>query len=71
MTQLSNSECDCENEKTTGLWKFPVTCMGLYLIFMFFYTLYLFDVRIGYEFAVLLDGIGTDLDCFWAPFMKM
>jgi hypothetical protein len=69
ISQLRNSECDCKNKNITGLWKFPVICMVLYAIFAFFYVLYLFDVRIAYEFVVLLDGIGTNLNCFWAPFL--
>ncbi len=68
INQSSDSECDCDNEKTIGLWKFPVTCMGLYLIFWFFYTLYLFDVPIAHDFVVRINEMGTDLGCFWAPY---
>jgi hypothetical protein len=71
INQSSDSGCDCDNEKTIGLWKFPITCMGLYAIFAFFYTLYLLDVRIAYDFVVRLNKMGTDLDCFWAPFIEV
>jgi hypothetical protein len=71
MNQSSESKCDCNSEKVVGLWKFPITCMGLYAIFAFFYTLYLFDVRIAYDFVVRLNEMGTDLGCFWAPFIEV
>ena len=68
ITQLQNSKCDCENEKTTGLWKFPVICMALYLIFWFFMVLYLFGIRIAEVFVQFIGQIAYNLDCFWTPF---
>jgi len=71
ITQLQNSECDCENEKTTGLWKFPAICMGLYFIFWFFMGIYLFSrltLDLAWEFAQMINQIATKLDCFWAPY---
>ena len=68
INQLSNSECDCENKNTTGLWKFPVICMGLYLIFWFFLVLYLFGIRIAEVFVEFIGQIAYNLDCFWTPF---
>jgi hypothetical protein len=71
ITQLQNSECDCENEKTTGLWKFPVICMGLYFIFWFFMVIYLFSrltLDLALEFGQMINQIATKLDCFWAPY---
>jgi hypothetical protein len=44
--------------------------MGVYAIF-YSYTLYLFDVRIAYDFVVRLNEMGTDLGCFWAPFEEV
>ena len=34
ITQLQNSECDCENENTTGLWNFPVICIQFYFLLL-------------------------------------
>ncbi len=71
ITQLSNSECDCKNEKVTGLWKFPVICMGLYFIFWFFMVIYLFSrltLDLALEFGQMINQIATKLDCFWAPY---
>ncbi len=71
ITQLPNSECDCENDETTGLWKFPVICMGLYFIFWFFMGIYLFSrltLDLAWEFAQMLNQIANKLDCFWAPY---
>ena len=68
INQLQNSECDCENKNTTGLWKFPVICMGLYLIFWFFLVLYLFGIRIAEVFVEFIGQIAYNLDCFWTPF---
>jgi hypothetical protein len=72
LTKLKDSDCDCDDEKTVGVWKFPVICKGLYLLFLFFFALYFFSrVRIWHEFVILLNGIGTVLGCFWAPYKGM
>jgi hypothetical protein len=34
ITQLRNSECDCENENTTD-WNFPIICGTLYILFFY------------------------------------
>ncbi len=68
ITQLKDSDCDCGNERVTGLWKFPVICMGLYFIFLFFIVLYLFGIRIAEVFVQFIGQIGINLECFWIPF---
>jgi len=68
ITQLKNSECDCENERVTGLWKFPVICMGLYFIFLFFLIPFFFGIYITVLFAELIAQIAYNLECFWTPF---
>jgi hypothetical protein len=74
--QLSNSECDCENEHTT-LWSYPVLCMILYPIQLFVIYLALIGLLFYYKgilqkwyflnlFAILVN-IGSTLNCFWYP----
>jgi len=70
ITQLKNSECDCEKEKTsTGLWRFDFICSGLYLIFMFFVVLTIFFGISSMElFAVSIAEIAFNLECWWTIF---
>jgi hypothetical protein len=70
ITQLSASECDCENENTS--WNFPIICMILFPIFYFdFLLLLLVEAGLHYPayllnilLAILLY-IGSALNCFW------
>jgi hypothetical protein len=68
ITQLSNSECDCENDETTGLWKFPVICTALYFLVMFFMILWVLNVGIAEVIGEFLGQIAYDMDCFWTPY---
>lgn len=64
ITQLSNSECDCENEKTMN-WSFPVICTLLFPLFVICFIIALFYDFIFWP-AVIIDYIGLALNCFWA-----
>jgi len=69
ITQLKNSECDCENEDTTQ-WDFRVICT---LILFPLYGLTRL-IEIGYNIyfpVVIMLIIGSFFNCFWAywPFM--
>jgi hypothetical protein len=68
ITQLQNSECDCENDETTGLWKFPVICTALYFLVMFFMILWVLNVGIAEVIGEFLGQIAYDMDCFWTPY---
>jgi hypothetical protein len=68
ITQLSNSECDCENENTTGLWKFPVICLTLNLLWWFFVVLYFVGISIAEIFVESIGQIAIDIDCFWTHY---
>jgi hypothetical protein len=74
INQLSNSECDCENEITASLWHFPAICTILFLILLFDVFFYRFisdflhkPYNIFYYFAFLLFFYGMSLECFWWP----
>lgn len=67
ITQLHNSDCDCEKENTTR-WRFPVVCAILEVILIFFflilyklyYTPFLMKLfNVIYNFAIIL--------CDWGP----
>ena len=45
ITQLQNSECDCETQKTTRLWPFPFICT---ILFTLFYSVLFFVVTLDY-----------------------
>jgi hypothetical protein len=79
LTQLQNSECDCENENAIG-WNFTIVCFILLPIkTMAWYIHYLyltFPVPFPFVFlywvitwiiVIIIDYIGILLDCFWAP----
>ncbi|MBN1861365.1 MAG: hypothetical protein JW840_07895 [Candidatus Thermoplasmatota archaeon] len=65
ITQLKDSDCDCEYQRVTGLWTFPVLCLGLYFIFLFFLVQLLLGIRIMELFAGLFAQIGINMNCFW------
>jgi hypothetical protein len=67
MTQLSNSDCDCEN-KNTALWHFPVICIGLYFLTWFFVVLWLYGVSIAETIGESILQIAYNLNCFFPPF---
>jgi len=76
ITQVQNSECECENEEATE-WKFPISCTILIILLMMFNIVYiiqmnLFNGPIGqifmeYLFSVItiLAVIPFYLDCYW------
>lgn len=68
INQLSSSDCDCENEKTTGLWKFPVICSVLYFLVIFFMILWVLNITVAKEFGEFFGQIAYDMDCFWTPY---
>ncbi len=73
ITQLKESECDCENESVSE-WRFPVSCVALYIIFMFFiFVMFFFhDNFNGGDIAAAIANsiaqIADVLNCFWGLF---
>ena len=64
ITQLKDSECDCENEKTVSIWNFPVICLLLFPLFGIAKL-----IEIGYNIyfpIVIIISIGSIFNCFWA-----
>jgi len=63
LTQLKNSECDCENESTIE-WSFPILCIFLYpLLIVSAIFLLLLHYYPFYEF---MEALAKELNCFWA-----
>jgi hypothetical protein len=67
MTQLSNSECDCEKKNIT-VWHFPVICIALYFLTWFFVVLWLFGISVAEEIGNIILHIAYDINCFFPPF---
>jgi hypothetical protein len=73
ITQLQDSVCDCVNESASE-WRFPVICVALYIIFMFFIYIMMFfqDYCNGGDIAAAIANsiaqIADDLNCFWGLF---
>jgi hypothetical protein len=77
ITQLKDSECDCEKGEAPGEWKFPVACTILFSLLIMFNIVYaiqiiFFDGPLGqlfmeYLFIVLsiLASIPFYLECYW------
>jgi len=63
ITQLSNSNCDCQNNNITRLWNFPVLCTLLIPLFILSFGA-LIRYHNGYFFEIMLI-IGSVLNCFW------
>ena len=63
ITQLSNSDCDCENENTTE-WSFPILCFLLSPLFVLAIILALWSDFVVY-FSEAVAYIGWKLNCFW------
>ena len=61
--QLSNSQCDCENEKTTE-WRFPVICILLSPLWIVAAILAITS-NYGFYFVEIMGYIGMKLNCFW------
>ena len=62
ITQLSNSECDCENENT-AVWHFPVLCFLLYPLVLI--SIFLFMVPDIWWPIEIMDKIYQILNCSW------
>jgi len=61
--QLSENDCDCEDDTTPLEWKYPVICL---LIFpLTWVALYLYFVGGFSWLAEIVGFIGYTLDCFW------
>ena len=65
ITQLSNSECDCDNNNTASFWHFPTICLFLYFIEIVTLTLYTYGGDIFWEIFWGVDTLGGKLSCFW------
>jgi hypothetical protein len=63
VTQLQNSECDCENEKTAE-WRFPVICILLSPLWIVAAILAIIS-DYGFYFVEGMGYIGKILNCFW------
>ncbi len=63
ITQLQNSECDCENEKTVE-WRFPVICILLSPLWIVAAILAITS-NYGFYFVEIMGYIGMKLNCFW------
>jgi hypothetical protein len=62
ITQLKDSECDCENDNMIE-WRFPVICLLLYPIVIC--VLMICGLFLGGFSLGILWGIGLILQCFW------
>jgi hypothetical protein len=60
--QLSNIQCNCENDTSTG-WNFPVICTLLFFLFWFSFILWITHINTNLVF--LIGDIGKALNCFW------
>jgi hypothetical protein len=63
LTQLKNSECDCENQNGPR-WSFPVLCRLLYPILIVSVVLLL--LLHYYPFYEFIEALAKELNCFWA-----
>ena len=63
ISQLKNSECDCENENTT-VWNFPVFCLLLFPLYFVCDIIYTFNTEIG-GFLFIYTLFSSFFDCFW------
>jgi len=71
ITQLKNSQCDCENEKTTRLWDFRFIC--LFILFPPYIIIRAIEIHLPiYLPVVIMLIIGSFFHCFWAywPLMR-
>lgn len=63
--QLSNLNCECENNSGITTWPFPVICTILYVIGIFSFFLQWF-LHIGSHIATFIGNLGVILHCTWA-----
>ena len=66
ITQLSNLECNCENDTATR-WSFPALCNVLW---PFYIDAYIYNKAYGFLpiFLFVIDSIGLLLKCWWYGF---
>jgi len=64
MTQLQNSECDCESNKTMS-WNFPIFCGILAPVFFIMLILNALH-QIFYFPLLLIHSVGLIFNCFWS-----
>jgi hypothetical protein len=65
--QLSDYPCDCENENIT--WRFPFICVVLFILFLFFVSLWFNGFNIAFYVVELLWIKVVKIDCFWLDFI--
>jgi hypothetical protein len=63
ITQLQNSECDCENDNAIE-WRFPVICILLSPLWIVAAILAIIS-DYGFYFVETIGYIGMKLNCFW------
>jgi len=63
ITQLQNSECDCENENTDD-WHYPVICLLSYPLAILILILYSYTPFFKLLY-VIMYLVGATLKCFW------
>jgi hypothetical protein len=64
ITQLSNSQCDCEKDKAIN-WSFPVICTILFpIVLVCFISILLHEIL--YYLTIIIGYIGILLHCFWS-----
>jgi len=73
ITQLLNSDCDCENEDATRLWRFPIICtlmiplyaVGVYMFLLGWRWNAFFYETIGAILIVSIETLSNNLQCWW------
>ncbi len=67
ITQVQDSECECELRRNISLWSFPIICSILLVMIVFFALLSLLQ-EIGDFFgmiAIIMSVIGYPMNCYW------
>ena len=65
LTQLKNSECDCESD-ITAIWHFPIICIiGYVFLCIGINHLYPYGNLLGYFFIFIGSFIGIKFNCDW------
>jgi hypothetical protein len=59
ITQLSNSECDCENKNTIS-WHFPIICTILLILYLFIVFMWFYGHHVGW-FIIFMTPIIENL----------
>ena len=65
LTQLKDSDCDCENGNTAA-WGFPILCVSLFIIYAETFFLWMtFGLNALEVVCFTLKELGNKLNCFW------